>query len=97
VLRIRPEIVACQKDGFNSRVPVLHFVPEGEAIHGLHEDLGDEDIDLLAFHEIERLLPGGGKEDFVALRVPKDIRGHPQFLLLVHDENLHRLIACPAA
>jgi hypothetical protein len=90
VLGVRSEIVAAEENGANAGVAVFHFIAKGEAVHRLKDDLGDDEIDVLALDEIDALLAGVGADDFVARSFLEDVEGCSDFFFPVYDEYFHR-------
>jgi len=89
MFRIRGKVIPGQKNCPYPGVPVLHLIAESEAIHRLHEDLGDQQVDLLPIHHFQRLVPCARKLDFITRRALQDVQHPAQFLLTINDDNVH--------
>jgi hypothetical protein len=79
-------------------VPIFHLVTEGEAVHRLYEDFGDQQIDVLPAGHFQRLLSGMGREDFIARGLLQDLDSPLQILALIDDHDSHAdVLTCPVA
>jgi len=92
MFRIRRQVVPAQENGPNTGVPILHLVPEREAIHRLHEDFRDQEVHVLPLDHVQALLAGACMENFIARSLLQDVECSPDVLFPVNYENLHGLL-----
>jgi hypothetical protein len=72
-------------------MPVLHLVPQREAVHRLQNDLRDQQVHLLPLRHVNRLLPRQRPLNIVARRLLQNLDHLPEIVLAVHYQDFHTL------
>ena len=85
VLLVRGEVVGGEEDGAHAGVAILHLVPQREAVHRLQEDLGNQQVQVLAVHHRDGILAGVRGFDLVARGGFQDIQHRPEVILAIDD------------